>query len=76
MNKQIENWMDSYGVFCMAMSLPDRNEWELDLLWERACGLYQQFLGSPFNDPQKSELDCIQDFVKEWENRDDGVVYH
>lgn len=60
----------------MAMSLPDRNEWELDLLWERACVLYQKFLDSPFNDPRKSELDCIQDFVKEWENRDDGVVYH
>jgi hypothetical protein len=45
------------------MSMPDRNERELDILWETACAVYQDFLDSKYNNPNKSELDCIHEFI-------------
>lgn len=53
----------SYGIFCMAMSMKDRNERELDVLWSNAIKNYESFLVSDFNDMHKSELDCIHDYL-------------
>jgi hypothetical protein len=58
---------ESYGVFCMAMSMPDRNERELDILWADAIKMYEAFLKSEWNDADKSELDCIHDFIMDAE---------
>ena len=65
MNEQMGNWLNAYGVFCTAMCLPNRNETELDILWETACAVYQDFLESECNNPNQSELDCIQNFVNQ-----------
>jgi hypothetical protein len=62
---QRKSYMGSYGVFCMAMSLPDRNERELDILWSDAIKMYEAFVVSDFNDYSKSELDCIHDYLME-----------
>lgn len=56
-----------YGVFCMAMSMKNRNERELDCLWKDAIEKYQSFVKSDFNDPDKSELDCIHDYIMDSE---------
>jgi hypothetical protein len=61
------SYMNSYGVFCMAMSLPDRNERELDYLWADAIKMYESFLVSDYNDLNKSELDCIHDYLMDAE---------
>jgi len=36
---------------------------EYDLLWETAQAIYQDFLISNFNDPNKGEYDCISDYL-------------
>jgi hypothetical protein len=53
---------NSYGIFCMAMSIND-NDMELDIWWDKATRLYNEFVNSKFNKYDKSELDCINDFV-------------
>ena len=60
-----ENHWNSYGVFCMAMSMAERNERELDLLWADAISKYEAFCLSEYNDQNKSELDCIHEFLNE-----------
>jgi hypothetical protein len=62
-----KSYMNSYGVFCMAMSMKDRNERELDNLWADAIKLYEVFLVSEYNDLNKSELDCIHDYLMDAE---------
>ena len=59
----VMNHQESYGVFCMAMSMPNRNERELDVLWADAIRMYQSFLVSEYNDPNESELECIHKYV-------------
>ena len=61
--QRIREFMNSYGVFCIAMAHPERNERELDLMWEESIGLYEEFLVSDFNDWNYSELDCINTFM-------------
>jgi hypothetical protein len=61
------NHQESYGVFCMAMSMPNRNERELDYLWQDAIDTYEAFLKSDYNDVNKSELDCIHDYLMDAE---------
>lgn len=51
-----------YGVFCIASQL--KEECNLDNVWGIANQLYEQFLISEFNNPNESELDCINKFVK------------
>ena len=55
---------DYYGVFCIAIQL-EQNHRELDVLWDKALKLYDEFQNSEFNNPEKSELECINEFLKE-----------
>ena len=55
---------DYYGVFCIAIQL-EQNHRELDVLWDKALKLYDEFKNSEFNNPEKSELECINEFLKE-----------
>lgn len=54
-----------YGVFCMAMSMKDEDQTtrQMDVWWNKAIELYDEFLNSGFNDYDQSELDCIQRFM-------------
>jgi len=54
---------NSYGIFCMAMSMNIETSMELDIWWDKATKLYSEFVSSKFNNYDKSELDCINDFV-------------
>jgi hypothetical protein len=47
----------------MAMSMPNRNESELDVLWADAIRMYDSFLVSEYNNPNESELECIHKYV-------------
>ena len=61
---EITNYfVQSYPIFCIAVQLLEGRERELDVVWEDASKLYSRFLGSEFNDPNKSELDCINNFM-------------
>ena len=55
---------DYYGVFCIAIQL-EQNHRELDVLWDKALKLYDEFKNSEFNNPEESELECINEFLKE-----------
>jgi hypothetical protein len=56
---------NSYGIFCiaMAMDVEDQNTRQLDIWWERATKLYDEFIDSKFNNTTESELDCINNFM-------------
>jgi hypothetical protein len=56
------NHFDSYGVFCVAMTLTD--EQDLDIRWMKAILLYKQFVDSPYNNTKYPELDCLYEFLK------------
>jgi hypothetical protein len=58
------NHQNSYGVFCMAMQLEQHMK-ELDFWWDRAIFIYHAFLVSKFNNAEKSELDCIKEYVSD-----------
>lgn len=60
--RQVEN--NNYGVFCIATQLQQNNR-ELDIIWYEATILYNEFLVSTFNNIEKSELDCINEFLLE-----------
>ena len=53
---------DYYGVFCIAIQLEQNNR-ELDVLWDKAIKLYDEFRNSKFNNPEESELECINEFL-------------
>lgn len=53
---------DYYGVFCIAIQL-EQNHRELDVLWDKALKLYDEFRNSGFNNSEKSELECINEFL-------------
>jgi hypothetical protein len=50
-----------YGVFCIASQLNE--ERNLDVIWETAIKLYDEFLVSEYNDHNESELECINRFM-------------
>jgi hypothetical protein len=50
-----------YGVFCIASQLNE--ERNLDVIWETANKLYDEFLTSEYNDHNESELECIYKFM-------------
>jgi len=52
-----------YPIFCIAVHLLGGREGELDIVWRDAKKLYSSFLDSEFNDLNKSELDCINNFM-------------
>lgn len=56
-----------YSIFCVAsilLSHYNHHNDALDLCWEKATGLYNEFLASEFNDIKQSELDCINEFMR------------
>ena len=53
----------SYSIFCIASQLLEDKERDLDEVWETSTKLYDEFLESEFNDYNKSELDCINNFL-------------
>ena len=53
----------SYGVFCIAAQLEQNNR-GLDVVWDKAIKLYDEFRNSRFNNLEESELDCINEFLK------------
>lgn len=55
------NYFDSYGVFCIAMNLPED---DLDVRWWKAVLLYKEFLMSRYNNFNYSELECIYEFLE------------
>jgi hypothetical protein len=50
-----------YGVFCIASQLEEKRD--LDVIWKAAIKLYDEFLTSNYNDPNESELECINRFM-------------
>lgn len=56
-----------YGIFCMAMAMPKEStsDKELDIWWQDAETLYDEFTKSKYNDLRYSELDCIKEFVED-----------
>jgi hypothetical protein len=57
--------MKNYSVFCVAMAMPKevQDSQSLDLWWDEASRLYEEFTDSPYNVDTRSEIDCINDFV-------------
>lgn len=60
--------MDGYSIFLMvelarALNVIDR-KLEYDLTWEKAQDLYTDFEGSDYNDSDKGEYECIEDFLE------------
>ena len=53
---------NNYGVFCIAAQLEQNNR-ELDVLWDKALKLYDEFRNSKFNNLEESELECINEFL-------------
>ena len=47
----------------MAMAMGGDNN-ELDMWWSDATREYEVFLDSEWNDPNQSELECINNYVK------------
>jgi hypothetical protein len=54
---------NSYGIFCIAMTMKDQNTKQMDVWWDKAIELYDEFVNSEFNDYNQSELDCINQFM-------------
>ncbi len=65
LTKKYKNMNNSYGIFCMAtaMNNEDQNTRQLDIWWDKAIELYDEFANSKFNDHNQSELDCINQFI-------------
>lgn len=57
-NLEINN---GYGVFCIALQLEDNRD--NDVRWSKALKLYDEFINSDFNNPEESELECINEFM-------------
>jgi hypothetical protein len=68
--QQEHNHFQSYGVFIVATMLQnilgEDNAFEdgTDVLWESSICLYEEFIKSEYNVDTKSEMDCIEDFLK------------
>jgi hypothetical protein len=61
----------AYGVFCMAMAMGGDKD-ELDSWWDDAIGHYEIFWESDYCDPNKSELECINEYVKSIKFKNNG----
>ena len=64
----MKNGLGFYGVFLIVEIARDmgiiNRALESDLTWEQACGLYEEFEESEFDNDTKGEYECIQDFLK------------
>jgi hypothetical protein len=56
-----KHWQ-SYGVYAIALQLKNP-EWGIDVQWQEAIDLYEQFYSSIWNDVNRSELECINEFM-------------
>jgi hypothetical protein len=54
----------AYGIFCMAIAINDKNKPMRKEWFAHALYFYNRFLESEYNDPNKLEWDCINEFVK------------
>jgi hypothetical protein len=62
-NQKLKVMNNSYSIFCMAMVMEKQNTMELDVWWDKAIELYDEFANSKFNDFNQSELDCMNQFM-------------
>jgi len=62
-NQKLKVMNNSYSIFCMAMVMEKQNTKELDVWWDKAIKLYDEFANSEFNDFNQSELDCMNQFM-------------
>mgnify|MGYP003141207552 CR=1 FL=1 len=65
MEKERKNYDYYYAVYClidMANDIIDKGE-GYDIAWGKGIELYEKFLNSKYDNPNKSELDCINDFL-------------
>ena len=65
MEKERKNYDYYYGVYClidMANDIIDKSK-GYDITWDKGIELYDIFLLSKYDNPNKSELDCINDFL-------------
>jgi hypothetical protein len=56
-----KHWQ-SYGVYAIALQLKN-TEWGIDVQWQEAIDLYEEFYSSIWNDVNRSELECINEFM-------------
>lgn len=56
-----KHWQ-SYGVYAIALQLKNL-EWGIDVQWQEAIDLYEEFYSSIWNDVNRSELECINAFM-------------
>jgi hypothetical protein len=66
--KQVNNHWDSYGVFAIAQLILTKYD-ALDIAWEEAIKLYNEFYSSNYNNMHESELECIYKFMDEKQNK-------
>lgn len=66
--KQVNNHWDSYGVFAITEFIMKKYD-GLDVVWEEAIILYNEFYNSEYNDMKQSELECIYKFMYDKENK-------
>jgi hypothetical protein len=59
--KTNKHWQ-SYGVYAIALQLKNP-EWGIDVQWQEAIDLYEEFYSSIWNDVNRSELECINEFM-------------
>jgi hypothetical protein len=52
---------NNYGVFCIAAQLEQNNR-ELDVLWDKAIKLYDEFRNSKFNNPKNRNWNVLMNF--------------
>lgn len=61
------NHDESYPVFCMAILLRQKEEFDdhsnLDEWWLFAQRIYRHFLQTKYNSVNRSELDCMIDYI-------------
>jgi len=62
-----KHWQ-SYGVYAIALQLKNL-EWGIDVQWQEAIDLYEEFYSSIWNDVNRSELECINEFMAHINNK-------
>lgn len=65
--------INPYGIFLMVELARGHNiidpELEYDLTWEKAQSLFSDYMKSEFNDEEKSEYDCINEYLIDYHNK-------
>ena len=54
----------SYGVYAIALQLKNQDLGAIDVMWQEAIDLYEQFYKSEWNDFKESEIECINKFMQ------------